>query len=218
MKPSTRASWAAARPKKQNATRGFAAVPGFSDVSFAERQSRFIIPGSRWWKPNFGLCPRRFGAALTAKTAGWMGDWDDGLITVRKSKQSMQELVGRFENNGGGCKPLVLQLQVSWAASKEEAAWEQWRSAAVPPTVLADLKRPKDFEEFTKNPRPDDVDIDRGWTELLETANWDHADLEKFLCVTSRGINVDFCGSWRRRSCRVSDSHIIRQKAIKTSA
>jgi hypothetical protein len=98
------------------------------------------------------------------------------------------------------------------------AAWEQWRSAAVPPTVLADLKRPKDFEEFTKNPRPDDVDIDRGWTELLETANWDHADLEKFLCVTSRGINVDFCGSWRRRSCRVSDSHIIRQQAIKTSA
>lgn len=129
----------------------------------AERQSRFIIPGSRWWKPNFGLCPRRFGAALTAKTAGWMGDWDDGLITVRKSKQSMQELVGRFENNGGGCKPLVLQLQVSWAASKEEAAWEQWRSAAVPPTVLADLKRPKDFEEFTKNLRPEDVDIDRGW-------------------------------------------------------
>jgi hypothetical protein len=43
------------------------------------------------------------------------------------------------------------------------AAWEQWRSAAVPPTVLADLKRPKDFEEFTKNLRPEDVDIDRGW-------------------------------------------------------
>jgi hypothetical protein len=62
-----------------------------------------------------------------------MGDWDDGLITVRKSKQSMQELVGRFENNGGGCKPLVLQLQVSWAASKEEAAWRPGSNGAVRP-------------------------------------------------------------------------------------
>ncbi|MDF0664056.1 MULTISPECIES: TIGR03885 family FMN-dependent LLM class oxidoreductase [unclassified Rhizobium] len=105
--------------------------------------------------------PEIFGAALTAKTAGWMADWVDGLITVRKSKESMQELVGRFEDNGGRGKPLVLQLQVSWAASKEEArlaAWQQWRSAAAPPTVLADLKRPKDFDEFTKNLSPADMD------------------------------------------------------------
>jgi hypothetical protein len=42
-------------------------------------------------------------------------------------------------------KPLVLQLQVSWAAMKEGArleTWERWRNAAAPPTVFAELKRP----------------------------------------------------------------------------
>ncbi|MBY3003284.1 TIGR03885 family FMN-dependent LLM class oxidoreductase [Rhizobium leguminosarum] len=119
--------------------------------------------------------PAIFGAALSAKTAGWMGDWVDGLITVRKSKESMQELVGRFEDNGGHGKPLVLQLQVSWAMSSEEArlaAWERWRNAAVPPTVLADLKRPKDFDEVTNTLRPEDIEefvplITEG-SELLE--------------------------------------------------
>jgi G6PDH family F420-dependent oxidoreductase len=105
--------------------------------------------------------PALFGAALTKETAAWLGSWADGLITIRKPKQQLMEMIASFRNNGGAGKPMALQLQLSWAATRDEArhiAWEQWRNAAAPPDKLADLRRPEDFDAATEDVKPEDMD------------------------------------------------------------
>lgn len=105
--------------------------------------------------------PKIFGAALTEETAGWMGSWVEGLVTVRKPARELRNLVERFRVGGGNEKPLALQLQVSWAANKEDArlaAWDQWRNAAAPSACLADLRLPEDFDAATSDVKPEDID------------------------------------------------------------
>lgn len=105
--------------------------------------------------------PAMFGAALTPHTAQWMGSWTDGLVTVRKPKAQLLEMLSAFRDNGGQGKPTALQLQVSWAATKEEArmaAWDQWRHTAVSPDKLANLRQPKDFDEAVKDVKPEEMD------------------------------------------------------------
>jgi probable non-F420 flavinoid oxidoreductase len=105
--------------------------------------------------------PRFFGAALTSATAEWMGSWADGLITVWKSKAEVMKVLDAFDSNGGAGKPRVLQLQVAWATSKEDArlaAWQNWRNAAAPPDCLAELKKPRDFDAVTRDIRPEEMD------------------------------------------------------------
>jgi probable non-F420 flavinoid oxidoreductase len=105
--------------------------------------------------------PKIFGAALTKETAEWMGSWAEGLVTVRKPAPELRNLVERFRVGGGNEKPLALQLQVSWAANKEDArlgAWDQWRNAAAPSACLADLQLPEDFDAATSNVKPEDID------------------------------------------------------------
>lgn len=104
--------------------------------------------------------PAIFGAALTEKTAAWMGSWTDGLITVRKPVAELREFAKRFREAGGENKPLALQLQISWGANEPEArmsAWDQWRCAATPADKLANLRQPRDFDETTRNVRPDEI-------------------------------------------------------------
>ncbi|HEX2147096.1 MAG TPA: TIGR03885 family FMN-dependent LLM class oxidoreductase [Pseudorhizobium sp.] len=118
------------------------------------------IDAAKLWSPP-PEAPAIYGAALTSKTTAWMGSWTDGLVTVRKSKEELSKLVKLYQENGGEGKPLALQLQVSWAQSKEEArtaAWEQWRHAAVSPAQLADLRRPEDFDSVTSSVAPADID------------------------------------------------------------
>jgi G6PDH family F420-dependent oxidoreductase len=119
--------------------------------------------------------PPLFGAALTNDTAAWLGSWCDGLVTVRKPKDQLKELVEHFRLGGGESKPMALQLQVAWAQSKDEArliAWNEWRNAAAPPDCLADLAMPMDFEKATEEVKPDEMDkvipLITGGEELLE--------------------------------------------------
>jgi coenzyme F420-dependent glucose-6-phosphate dehydrogenase len=112
-----------------------------------------------WSLPN--QVPAVFGAALTEDTAGWMGSWTDGLITVRKSPSELATIVDRFRSGGGEGKSLALQVQVSWARDKEEArkiAWHEWRNAAAPPRCLSDLRLPEDFDAVTGGVEPEDIE------------------------------------------------------------
>jgi coenzyme F420-dependent glucose-6-phosphate dehydrogenase len=89
------------------------------------------------------------------------GSLGDGLITVWKSKADVMEVLGAFDVNGGAGKPRILQLQVAWAASKEDArmaAWQNWRNAAAPPEFLAELKLPGDFDAVTRDIAPGEMD------------------------------------------------------------
>jgi coenzyme F420-dependent glucose-6-phosphate dehydrogenase len=92
--------------------------------------------------------PRVIGAALTPQTAEWMGGWADGLITVAAERNRMREVVDAFRQGGGEGKPLVLQAQLAFARTDDEAlegAWEQWRAVLFPSPVLATLRTPEQF-------------------------------------------------------------------------
>jgi probable non-F420 flavinoid oxidoreductase len=112
-----------------------------------------------WSLPD--VPPKLFGAALTTQTAKWMGDWADGLATVNKSKDVLRNVVNAFNEGGGWDKPKYLQVHVSWASSIEQArqnAFEQWRTNTVSPEKCANFRKVEDFENATKDMRPEDMD------------------------------------------------------------
>jgi coenzyme F420-dependent glucose-6-phosphate dehydrogenase len=120
----------------------------------------FDVEDARLWSLPANP-PRLFGAALTPETAALLGSWADGMITVRKPKSGLREMVRSFVENGGHGKPMALQLQIAWGTTTDDArtsAWDQWRSAAAPSDLLADLKHPADFDEQTRDLRPEDMD------------------------------------------------------------
>jgi coenzyme F420-dependent glucose-6-phosphate dehydrogenase len=105
--------------------------------------------------------PLLLGAALTQQTAGWVGKWADGLVTVRKPVDEMKQMVERFRTSGGAGRPIALQLQVSWAPNTQNAraaAWFEWRNAAVKPDLLAELKTSEEFDAATQDVSPAELD------------------------------------------------------------
>lgn len=104
--------------------------------------------------------PRIFAAALSAETAHWAGGWADGLITVRKPPGEIRETIRAFHDGGGKGKKLILQLQIHWAATEEDAlleSWKGWRHSALPPQLLANLPTPQDFDEAAHSITPEDM-------------------------------------------------------------
>ena len=104
--------------------------------------------------------PLLVGAALTPKTARWMGEWADALVTVAHPLDELTRVVNAFRNNGGDGKPVYLQVQLSYAQTDEEAlraAHEEWSSNIFESSVLADLRSPADFEAAAQFVRPDDM-------------------------------------------------------------
>ncbi|MET3858687.1 TIGR03885 family FMN-dependent LLM class oxidoreductase [Rhizobium sp. OAE497] len=104
--------------------------------------------------------PLLLGAALKKQTAAWIGEWADGLVTVRKPMNEMKEMVEAFRSSGGAKKPVALQVQVSWAPTIDEArmaAWHEWRNAAVSPDLLAELKTPVEFDAASRDVSPEEL-------------------------------------------------------------
>jgi len=104
--------------------------------------------------------PLVIGAAVSKETAGWMGGWADGLITVNKPYQELKEVVEAFRNGGGEGKPLFLKVQLSYASTKMEAiqsAYDQWRTNVIDKDLLADLSTVKEFEEAASTVLPEDL-------------------------------------------------------------
>jgi probable non-F420 flavinoid oxidoreductase len=120
----------------------------------------FSAEEAKLWSPPT-VAPALYGTALSAETSTFIGPWSDGLVTVWGSSEKLLQLRHSFEENGGRGKPLALQLQVSWAKTKEEArdsAWKRWRNAAAAPEHLAELKNPEDFDAVTSSVKPEDMD------------------------------------------------------------
>jgi coenzyme F420-dependent glucose-6-phosphate dehydrogenase len=104
--------------------------------------------------------PKLIGAAITPATAEWVGSWADGLITIGKPIEELEEVVDAFRSCGGEGKPMLLQVQLSYAptdAEAEEAAFEQWRTNIFDSPVLADLKTPASFDAAAEFVRPEDM-------------------------------------------------------------
>lgn len=47
---------------------------------------------------NPAVAPKIIGAAITEKTACWVGGWADGLIAVSKPPEELKKIVNALEN------------------------------------------------------------------------------------------------------------------------
>jgi coenzyme F420-dependent glucose-6-phosphate dehydrogenase len=105
--------------------------------------------------------PTVVGAALSPQTARFVGGWADALVTVNMPPRALRETIDAFREGGGGGKPVFLQVHVGWGDTDDEArrhAWEQWRWNALGPTLAADLRTVRHFEEAARHVRPADLD------------------------------------------------------------
>jgi probable non-F420 flavinoid oxidoreductase len=103
--------------------------------------------------------PLLLGAAISADTARWVGQWADGMVTVAGPRDSMREVVDAFRETGGA-KPMFLQVALSFARTDEEAlaaALDQWRQVAVDQDKLADLASPEAFDRESADAQPTDI-------------------------------------------------------------
>ena len=104
--------------------------------------------------------PPLIGPAVSVETAGWAGEWADGLATVNQPRAKLEEMIAAFRSNGGEGKRLVLQVHLSWAPSEEEAlrvAHEQWRTNVFPPPTCWDVETAEDFDRLAEDVTPEQV-------------------------------------------------------------
>jgi probable non-F420 flavinoid oxidoreductase len=104
--------------------------------------------------------PMLVGAAVSPDTAAWVGGWADGLVTINQDLDTLAAVIDAFRGNGGGGKPLFLQVHLSWAADEEEAlavAHDQWRTNVFDTSVAMELELPEQFEAAARFVTPEDV-------------------------------------------------------------
>jgi probable non-F420 flavinoid oxidoreductase len=104
--------------------------------------------------------PLLIGAAVSKETAGWMGSWADGLITVSRPVDELRKVIDAFRNGGGEGKPMYLKVQLSYDESEEKAlegAYDQWRTNILPAEILDDLWLPKQFDAAAHFVRKEDL-------------------------------------------------------------
>jgi len=104
--------------------------------------------------------PQIIGAAVTAETARWLGGWADGMVTINKPMEQLQEVVDAFREGGGAGKPIHLKVQLSYDRSYDAAlqgAFEQWKTNIFESSLLSDLNTVEEFEAAAKFVRPDDL-------------------------------------------------------------
>lgn len=133
--------------------------------------------------------PLMIGAAITAKTAQWLGSWADGLITTSRPPEQLKEVVEAFHRGGGQGKPMILKVQLSYHSDENIAkkdAYDQWRNNIFASQVLSDLKTPQQFDAI-------------GEFVTLE-------DLEKNVRVSS---NVDQHIEWLKQDIELGFDELI---------
>ncbi|MBD1914151.1 MULTISPECIES: TIGR03885 family FMN-dependent LLM class oxidoreductase [unclassified Leptolyngbya] len=126
--------------------------------------------------------PLLIGAAVTAKTAEWLGSWADGLITISQPPEKLQQVVDAFRRGGGEGKPMILKVQLSYdrdEATAREGAYDQWRNNIFDSHLLTELQTPAMFDAAGKFVQPDELDESvRISAEPQQHVEWLQRDLE----------------------------------------
>ena len=98
--------------------------------------------------------PQIVAAAVTEKTAEWLGSWADGMITIHKPYNELKATIDAFERGGGKGKKKYLKVQLSYARSHEAAiadAYDQWRTNVLSNENLGDFSQPEQFDREAEN-------------------------------------------------------------------
>jgi probable non-F420 flavinoid oxidoreductase len=132
-----------------------------------------------WTRPR--RAPLLVGAAVTAETAGWVGEWADALITVGQERDQLQRVVDAFRAGGGADQPMYLQVHLAWAPSEAEArdaAFGQWRQNTLPNSVMTELAHPAQIAAAASHVTAADLDgAVRISASLEQQAEWLREDL-----------------------------------------
>ncbi len=104
-----------------------------------------------WTLPE--VMPPILGAAVTARTAAWVAEWADGLLTTAdKDLEEVREKVDAYRRAGGDMTHVHLQYSFSYARKRQDAidgAWRQWRGH-IAAQNWEDLRTPEDFDRLAK--------------------------------------------------------------------
>jgi probable non-F420 flavinoid oxidoreductase len=104
--------------------------------------------------------PPLLATAVSAETAAFAGEWADGLITIAQPREQLERVLAAFRENGGGDKPVAVQVHLSWAESDDEAlsiAHDQWRTNVFRPPLCWDLATVEQFDLAAAHVRPEDM-------------------------------------------------------------
>lgn len=140
--------------------------------------------------------PALMGAAMTERTAEWLGGWADGLITASQPSEKLKKIVAAFRRGGGEGKPLSLKMGLSYArdlSTAQQQAHQQWRNAAFESSLLAELRTPAQFDTAGRRVRPEDMeDILRISHDLSQHAAWiqEYADMG-FTRITLHNVGAN---------------------------
>ncbi|MBW3547526.1 MAG: TIGR03885 family FMN-dependent LLM class oxidoreductase [Actinobacteria bacterium] len=104
--------------------------------------------------------PGLVGAAVSARTAGVVGTWADGLITINQPIDTLRTVIDSFREAGGEGKPVHVQVHLSWDEDEDRAlaiAHDQWRTNVFSSDLCWNLELPAQFDAAAEYVRPEDV-------------------------------------------------------------
>jgi alkanesulfonate monooxygenase SsuD/methylene tetrahydromethanopterin reductase-like flavin-dependent oxidoreductase (luciferase family) len=93
--------------------------------------------------------PDLVGAAVSTRTAGVVGTWADGLITINQPLETLRVVLDSFREAGGEGKPVHVQVHLSWDDDEDRAvaiAHDQWRSNVFSSDLAWNLEMPAQFD------------------------------------------------------------------------
>jgi probable non-F420 flavinoid oxidoreductase len=104
--------------------------------------------------------PPLIGPAISVETAGWVGEWADGLVTVNQPHEKLEQMIAAFREGGGEGKRLAVQVHLSWARDEQtalEIAHDQWRTNVFDPPLCWDIETVEEFDQAARHVRPEDM-------------------------------------------------------------
>ncbi|MPZ74078.1 MAG: TIGR03885 family FMN-dependent LLM class oxidoreductase [Nitriliruptorales bacterium] len=134
------------------------------------------------------------GAAVSEQTAGVVGSWADGLITINQPLDTLRRVIAAFREGGGGDKPVYVQVHLSWAPDEDTAlgiAHDQWRSNVFGSSLAWNLEMPEQFDAAAKHVRPDEV---RGPVLVSSDLSWHVDHLRELAALGVDGLYLHHVG------------------------
>ena len=124
-----------------------------------DHRGRVVVDRARLWtlppEP-----PPLIGPAVSIETAGWVGEWADGLVTVNQPPDKLERMIAAFRERGGEGKRLAVQVHLSWAPDEDSAleiAFDQWRTNVFAPPLCWDLHTVEQFDIAAEHVSPEAV-------------------------------------------------------------
>jgi probable non-F420 flavinoid oxidoreductase len=160
-----------------------------------------------WTLPD--EAPPLLATAVSAETAGFAGEWADGLITVNQPREQLERVVAAFREHGGEGKPVAVQVHVAWAETEEEAlsiAYDQWRTNVFAPPLCWDLATVEQFDAAAKHVRPEDVrEPVLVSSDLARHVAW----IEELVALGFDAVYLHHVGQEQRRFIDAFGEHVL---------